>query len=125
MIRIEKLFYDGKDVLCCNPNISFLHNYIVFLFLIVCHYRRTPFVCMVPNDYFRIKQIACQKDRNNAFRHKKRGIFVEKPLEKKAIGNVPAFLLRSPIYIYRLKDNRKSKNLEIHSVWFGASTEYD
>ena len=55
---------------------------------------------MVPNDYFHIKQIACQKDRNNAFRHKKRGIFVEKPLEKESIGNVPRFLLLSPIYIY-------------------------
>ena len=80
---------------------------------------------MVQNDYFRIKQIACQKDRNNAFRHKKRGIFVEKPLEKKAIDNVPRFLLLSPIYIYRPKNSRKSKNLEIHSIWFGASTEYD
>ena len=80
---------------------------------------------MVQNDYFHIKQIACQKDRNNAFRHKKRGIFVEIPLEKKAIGNVPAFLLLSPIYIYRLKNSRKSKYLEIHSVWFGTSTEYD
>ena len=55
---------------------------------------------MVQNDYFHIKQIACQKDRNNAFRHKKRGIFVENPLEKKAIDNVPRFLLLSPIYIY-------------------------
>ena len=80
---------------------------------------------MVQNDYFHIKQIACQKDRNNAFRHKKRGIFVEIPLGKKAIGNVPAFLLRSPIYIYRPKNSRKSKDLEIHSVWFGSSTEYD
>lgn len=80
---------------------------------------------MVQNDYFHIKQIACQKDRNNAFSHKKRGIFVEIPLEKKAIGNVPAFLLRSPIYIYRPKNSRKSKNLEIHSVCFGTSAEYD
>ena len=80
---------------------------------------------MVQNDYFHIKQIACQKDKSNAFRHKKRGIFIEISLEKKAIGNVPAFLLRSPIYIYRLKNSRKSKDLEIHSVWFGASTEYD
>lgn len=80
---------------------------------------------MVQNDYFRIKQIACQKDRNNAFRHKKRSIFVEKPLEKKAISNVLAFLLLSPIYIYRPKNCRKSKDLEIHSVCFGASTEYD
>ena len=80
---------------------------------------------MVQNDYFHIKQIACQKDRNNAFRHKKRGIFVEKPLEKESIGNVPRFLLLSPIYIYRPKNSRKSKNLEIHSVCFGASTEYD
>ena len=80
---------------------------------------------MVQNDYFHIKQIACQKDRNNAFRHKKRGIFVENPLEKKAIDNVRRFLLLSPIYIYRQKNSRKSKDLEIHSVWFGASTEYD
>ena len=56
---------------------------------------------------------------------KKRGIFVEKPLEKESIGNVPRFLLLSPIYIYRPKNSRKSKNLEIHSVWFGTSTEYD
>ena len=55
---------------------------------------------MVQNDHFHIKQIACQKDRNNAFRHKKRGIFVEMSLEKKAIDNVPRFLLLSPIYIY-------------------------
>ena len=64
---------------------------------------------MVQNDYFHIKQIACQKDGNNAFRHKKRGIFVEIPLEKKAIGNVPAFLLRSPIYIYRPKKQQKKQ----------------
>ena len=80
---------------------------------------------MVQNNHFHIKQIACQKDRNNAFRHKKKVIFVEIPLEKKAIGNVPAFLLLSPIYIYRPKNSRKSKNLEIHSVCFGTSTEYD
>ena len=54
---------------------------------------------MVQNDHFQIKQIACQKDRNNAFRHKKRGIFGEISLEKKAIDNVPRFLLLSPIYI--------------------------
>ena len=80
---------------------------------------------MVQNDHFHIKQIACQKDRNNAFRHKKRGIFVENPLEKKAIDNVPRFLLLSPIYIYRPKNSRKSKDLEIYSVCFGTSTEYD
>lgn len=80
---------------------------------------------MVQNDHFQIKQIACQKDRNNAFRHKKRGIFVENPLEKKAIDNVPAFLLLSPIYIYRPKNSRKSKDLEIHSVCFGTLAEYD
>ena len=80
---------------------------------------------MVQNNHFHIKQIACQKDRNNAFRHKKKVIFVEIPLEKKAIDNVPRFLLLSPIYIYRPKNGRKSKDLEIHSVWFGASTEYD
>ena len=80
---------------------------------------------MVQNDHFHIKQIACQKDRNNAFRHKKRGIFVEIPLEKKAIGNMPAFLLLSPIIYIDRKNCRKSKDLEIHSVWFGTSTEYD
>ena len=40
---------------------------------------------------------------------KKRGIFVEKPLEKKAIGNVLAFLLRSPIYIYKTEKQQKKQ----------------
>ena len=33
MIRIEKLFDDGEDVLCRNPDITFLHNLNVIKFL--------------------------------------------------------------------------------------------
>ena len=29
MVGIEKLFYDGEDVLCSNPDVTFLHNLIV------------------------------------------------------------------------------------------------
>ena len=32
MVRVEKLFYHGEDVLCCNPDITFLHIVIVLLF---------------------------------------------------------------------------------------------
>ena len=30
MIRIQELFYHGENVLCCNPNVSFLHDYILY-----------------------------------------------------------------------------------------------
>ena len=31
MIAIEKLFDDGEDVLCSNPNITFLHDSISYV----------------------------------------------------------------------------------------------
>jgi hypothetical protein len=33
MIGIEKLFDNGEDVLCSNPNITFLHSIIEDLFI--------------------------------------------------------------------------------------------
>jgi len=31
MIAIQELFNDRENVLCCNPNITFLHNNVYFL----------------------------------------------------------------------------------------------
>ena len=31
MVTVQKLFDDRENVLCCNPNITFLHNNVYFL----------------------------------------------------------------------------------------------
>ncbi|MPM40800.1 hypothetical protein SDC9_87448 [bioreactor metagenome] len=33
MVTVQKLFYDGENILRCNPNITFLHNNLYFLII--------------------------------------------------------------------------------------------
>ena len=92
--------------------IIILFFYSLLFVIIVAH----PLFVWCQTTTFVLNKLHAKKTETMLLDIKKRGIFVEKPLEKKVIGNVPAFLLRSPIYIYRLKNSRKSKDLEIHSV---------